>query len=177
MIIGLTGPSGAHKTAAARRLARAHGFKRLHAGQPVKDAVRLGMGLRRRDTERKGKDQPNARLRGTTPRVVLEATSAAWHATAPRFTADELGRRLREHVAAGRHVVVEGVRQQAEADQIRRMGGKIWRMDNGAAHDPTLPMDRLQAAIQADAVIDSRGDKADLKRNVDEELMRCFGAM
>lgn len=84
---------------------------------------------------------------------------------------------MRKHVAVGRHVVVEGVRQQAEADQIRRMGGKIWRMDNGAAHDPALPMDRLQAAIQADAVIDSRGDKADLKRNVDEELMRCFGAM
>lgn len=82
MIIGLTGPSGAHKTAAARRLARAHGFKRLHAGQPVKDAVRKGFGLSRRDTEGGGRDKPNLRLRGQKPRVVLEATSAALHATA-----------------------------------------------------------------------------------------------
>lgn len=177
MLIGLTGASGSHKTAAAKRLAKAHGFVRIHAGQPVKDAVRLGLGLGRFDTEKKGKDKPNMRLRGKKPRHVLETVSAALHATVPQFTADVLARKLRKHVAAGRHVVIEGVRQQAEADQIRRMGGKLWRLDNGEGHDPALPTDRMQAQLLADAVIDSSGDKADLKRNVDEELMRCYGAM
>jgi len=41
MLIGITGPSGSQKTAVAKHLVKAHGFTRLHAGTPVKKAVRM----------------------------------------------------------------------------------------------------------------------------------------
>ena len=40
MFIGSDRPSGSHKTAIAKRLEKAHGFTRIHAGRPVKNAVR-----------------------------------------------------------------------------------------------------------------------------------------
>lgn len=184
MLIGLTGPSGAGKTVAAKHLERRHGFARLHAGAPVKEGVAHGFGLTPRDMSAKGKDEPSERLGGAAPRAVMEAYGAALHAVAPRATAHELHRRVVETIAGGesaglpralargKSLVVDGVRSQAEADAIKAMGGEIWRIDDGSEADPELPMDRRQALIPADRKIDARGGKGAVRAAIDAEMLR-----
>jgi hypothetical protein len=181
MIIGFTGPSGARKTAAAKRLAAAWGFERIHAGEPIKAAVRQGYGLSRRQLRGKAKDRPAAQLGGATPRDLLEATGLGTHLSAPGTTAIALHKRLMQHVAKGNSVAIDGVRDEMEAAVIRGMGGMIWRMDSGKPPNPRFPMDKRQVSLGADATIDSSsGSKSDIHQAVDRQMMtfmRAYAAL
>jgi hypothetical protein len=176
MLVGLTGPSGAKKTLAAKHLERRHGFVRLHAGEPVKAGVRDGFGLTKKETKGKGKDRPSGKLGGASPRAVMEAYGAGLHAVAPTATAMHLHRRVAKLLAAGKSVVVDGVRGEHEAAAIKKMGGQIWRLDNGKKPNDSLPMDQRQKAVKADATIDSSsGDKELIRANVDRQVAKLFG--
>lgn len=182
MLIGLTGHSGARKTVVAKRLERAHGFIRLHAGQPVKRAFRAIAGMTKRDLRHaKGGHAPE--IGGAAVRDALEAHSAADYAIDPGHTARALHQRLVAAVAGGNpvalkkalkkaRVVIDGVRKPEEAAMIRALGGQIWRADDGKGHNPALPMDRLQAGIVADRSLDtSSGDKGVIRATADAALM------
>jgi rhodanese-related sulfurtransferase len=173
LLIGLTGPSGAHKSVAAKRLKK-HGFVAIHAGDPVRDGVAAGHGLSQKDVKGKGKDRPNAKLAGAMPRAVMEAAAIGLHTVAPHATAQRVRKLASQHLMAGRSVVVDGVRSQHEAAAIKAMGGQVWRMDNGKGPNPNLPMDKRQAEVQADRMVDSSGSKSEVKGNVDQALMECF---
>lgn len=173
MLIGLVAPSGTGKSAVAKHLQKAHGFKRYHAGEPLKRAFRKGFGLSKAEVGGdKAIDDPARKLGGVEARTVMDAASDAVHRTAPKATAFALGAKL-DRAPRGRDVVVDGVRSSHEADAIRRRGGVIVRVRrDGHDPDPALAMDRLQAAVNADHTIVHPGDKAGLKANTDELVRR-----
>ena len=171
MLIGITGHSGARKTDVCKHLCKAHGFTRLHAGAPVKKAVRTLAGLSKEQTEGKLRDTPTLRLGGAAPRDLMEAIGDATHSAAPNATSGVLQRRVQKRLAAGKSVVVDGVRSPVEAATIKRMGGHVVRADDGGLHDPGKPMDRRQAGVQADMSVDTSGKKKALKAATDQMLV------
>lgn len=145
MLIGLTAPAGSGKSEVAKHLRDNYGFKRLHAGAPVKKAFVEGFGLPANAVSGDGKDKSSLALGGKKLRPVMEAVSDAIAEHAPHATAIALKARILKAMSAGRHVVVDGVRQPAEAALITKMGGKLVAIDSGKMPDPHKPMD-LRAA-------------------------------
>ena len=170
LLIGLIGPSGSHKTVAAKHLRKAHGFSRLHAGEPIKSAIRKGFRLKKKQTARGAKDQPTMALGGATSRAVMEAMGTGIHAVAPTATSHVMAKRITKRLGKGKSVVVDGIRTQEEADTLRRMGGMLCRVNSGKGPNPRLPMDMRQKDIKADYELDSSGTKADLKAACDGML-------
>ncbi len=149
MLIGVTGPSGSSKTKIAKRLQKAHGFSRMHAGRPVKRMMRAGFGLTKEQTDGKLRDVPTMRLGGAAFRDGSEAVGKAVHDAMPHATSVEMVRRVQKRLAAGQSVVVDGVRSPVEAAAIRKMGGMIVRADDGSARgtDSSMPMDDMQWSV------------------------------
>lgn len=177
MIVGLTGPSGSRKTVAAKHLERQYGFRRMHAGEPIKKAVEAMGGLRKDQVRRSAKDKPATGLNGHKPRTALEAVGVAAHSALPGLTASHLHRRIMKQVQKGRHVVVDGVRDQSEADVVKRFGGTMLRMDNGKKPAQSQPMDKRQDNVRADSRIDtSSDDKSTIRQNMDSHMQKLFGA-
>ena len=85
MFIGSDRPSGSHKTAIAKRLEKAHGFTRIHAGRPVKNAVRA-FELTKAQTDGDLRDTPTMRLGGAAPRNNMEAWGDGTREAAPHAT-------------------------------------------------------------------------------------------
>jgi hypothetical protein len=171
MLIGVTGPSGSHKTDVAKHLCKAHGFCRIHAGTPVKRGVRTMASLTKAQTDGKLRDSATMRLGGAAPRDLMEAVSDATHTVAPNLTSVVLQRRVQKRLAAGKSVVVDGVRSPVEAATIKRMGGNVVRADDGGEPDQSKPMDRLQAGIVADQSVDTSGEKDAVKAATDQMLV------
>lgn len=162
-IIGFVGWSGAGKSAAVNLLIARRGFVRLHAGQAVKRAIVAGWGLSDRQVDGDLRDVPAAELGGIIPRYFLEEIGRAATDAAPLATGLELKRRIdrvmKDSVAK---IVVDGIRRQSETDAVRNSGGMIIRIEGRAALDADKPMDVIQAAITADAMIDNNGSIDDL---------------
>lgn len=170
MLLGLTGPSGSHKTVVARHLAKRHGFKRMHAGMPIKRGLRAGFGLDKAHTAGAAKDRPTMLLGGATPRAAMEAMGTGIHEVAPSATSAVMVQRIARRLGKGQHVVVDGIRSQEEAATLRKMGGKLIRVNNGGGINPRLPMDKRQADLKADHELDSSGSKKDLRAAADKLL-------
>lgn len=177
MLVGLTGPSGSFKTRVAKRLEKAHGFNRMHVADKLKDGFAEAHGLSKADMTKPGIERPNAKLGGASVRDTMEVTSDALHEIAPKATAMSIRKRAMPQLAKGKSVVFDGVRSPAEADQIRKMGGEIWRCDNGQKLDEKLPMNKRQAAVKEDKKIDTSGSKGDTRANVDTMMAKAIGAM
>jgi hypothetical protein len=175
MLVGLTGPSGSKKTIVSKHLADAHNFSRIHAGAPIKKGMRVGFGLTKAEMQGKAMERPNVKLGGQTPRTVSEAQAVSTHKLAPTATAQVIRKRAGARMAKGRDVVVDGVRSPHEAAMIRKMGGTIWRVDNGKGPDPRLPMDQMQEGIEADHTLDSSGRKRELKSQADDLVAKMLG--
>jgi dephospho-CoA kinase len=177
MLLGVMAPAGSGKSKAGKHLRRAYGFKRLHAGAPVKQAMRAGFALSKDAVDGGGKEKPNMQLGGIAPRPVMEHVSEAVATHAPKATALALHPKIMKAMSAGRHVVVDGVRQQAEAALIHKMGGRLVAIDTGKSPDPAKPMDLLQAALVADHVVSApSGKKKELKAAVDALMHKLMSA-
>lgn len=167
-IIGLVGPSGSRKSVVSKHLKKQHGFARIHAGKPIKTAVRKGFNLKKGATAGDAKDHPNMKLGGAHPRAVMEAMADAQHAVAPDAISHNMRKRIIKRLAKGKSVVVDGVRTPEQAKCLADMGGTLCRVNNGKGPNPRLPMDMKQAAIQCDHELDSSQGKAHLKQCCDD---------
>lgn len=181
-LLGLVAPAGNGKTKAAKYLAKAYGMKRLHAGDPVKKAVRAAYGLSKADvTDDNLKDSPNhAQLGGLKPRDVLDAHGGAVMNTSPRATAMQLHKRIMKAQAKGQHVVVEGVRQPAEAALIKSMGGHLIGVDGGKAPADDKQMEQSAASIVTDHMVSATAEggkakKAAMRAGLDAVMAKCMG--
>jgi predicted kinase len=180
MLLGLMAPAGSGKSKVAKHLKRRYGFKRMHAGAPVKKAMRAGFGLDKSAVNGKGKERPNMALAGAKPRSVLEPVSDAIADHAPSATANALRPKLMRAINKGRHVVVDGVRQPAEAALIHKLGGKLVAIETGRMPDPEKPMDMRAAQLAPDHTINARGGtkkekKAALGSAVDGLMNKMMG--
>src|SRR5579884_388227 len=159
MLLGVMAPAGSGKSKAAKHLVKRYGFTRLHAGAPVKEAMRRGFGLDKAAVDGGRKDLPHIKLGGARPRAVMEPISDALAAHAPGATAIALRPKLMRALSKGRDVVVDGIRQPAEAELIHKLGGKLVAIDTGKSPDPDKQMDLRQAKIVADHMVRAPGGK------------------
>lgn len=171
-IIGLVGPSGSHKSRVSKHLRKMHGFSRIHAGMPIKKAVRKGFNLKKSQTAGNGKDQPSMKLGGAHPRAVMEAMADAQHSVAPDAITHSMRKRIIKRLAKGNSVVIDGVRTPEQAECIKAMGGHLCRVDNGKGPDPRKPMDMKQQNIQCDQTLDSSQGKNHLKQECDAYMQK-----
>jgi hypothetical protein len=167
VLLGLVGPSGAGKTIVTKHLAKKHQFAGVHAGFPVKDALAHGFGLSADQVHGPAKGEPAQELGGSTPKMVLDHVGEAIAKEAPQATSIVLRKKLREMAVNHPRVVVDGVRQQAEADTIRAHGGHIVRVNPTDPPNPKYPMDLRQAKIKADHEIPG-GSKKQVKKHLDK---------
>ena len=167
ILLGLVGPSGAGKTVVTRHLAKKHGFVGCHAGYPVKAALQHGFDLSPDQVHGSAKGDPAQELGGATPKMVLDHVGEAVAKHAPQATALKLRKKLAEMAASHPRVVVDGVRQQAEADTIRAHGGHIVRVNPDDPPNPKFPMDLRQSKIKADHEIPG-GTKKQVKKHVSD---------
>lgn len=176
MIIGLTGPSGSHKTVVAKHLSRNYGFDKYHAGTPIKQAARRGFGLTKEQVSGEGKDRPAPQLGGAHPRHALEALGVATHTAAPHATASALHKKILKSTLKGRSIVVDGIRSPQEEAVVRKLGGTMWKADNGKGPNKDLPMDKRSEEVKADQRVDtSSGDKAAIRSNIDQMMSKHLG--
>lgn len=158
MIFGLTGPSGVGKTEILKHLMDEHGFVSTHAGRPVKKGLKKGFKLSQSQVDGKHKGDAAQQLGGIEPKLVLDHVGEAIAQHAPHATAIALGHRIDKMRRAGHHsIVVDGVRQQAEADLIKRRGGHMLRADDGRGPNPMYPMDKRAAKLKVDHQVDTSG--------------------
>jgi hypothetical protein len=149
----------------------------MHAGRPVKSALQKGFRLSRDAVDGDGKEQPNMRLGGVKPRDLLEPVSDAIATHAPKATAIALRSKITKAMSKGRDVVVDGIRQKAEADLIKRLGGHLVAVDTGRTPDPSKPMDLRAAELIADHVVSApSGKKKELRGAVDALMHKLMGA-
>jgi|SRR5580700_2081576 dephospho-CoA kinase len=162
MLIGLVGSSGTGKTVITKRLMKKHGFAAVHAGYPVKDAMEKGFKLDPEQVHGGRKGEPAEQLGGVKPKIVLDHVGEAIAKHAPQATSIALHHRLKEMSVNHERVVVDGVRQQAEADLIHKHGGHIVRINPDDPPNPEYPMDARQAKIKEDHVIKGKHQKRQL---------------
>jgi hypothetical protein len=175
MLIGLQAPAGSGKSKVSRYLKKRYSFKRLHAGASVKKAMRAGFGLSRDAVDGDGKEKPNMKLGGVAPRPAMEHVSDAIATHAPKATAVALRPKVTKAMSAGRDVVVDGIRQKAEADLIHKLGGHLVAIDTGKSPDPEKPMDLRSAELVADHVVSAAsGKKKELKGAVDALMQKLM---
>lgn len=165
ILYGLVGASGAGKTVVTKHLAKEHGFAGVHAGYPVKDALQHGFNLSQDQVHGGRKGDPATELGGTTPKELLDHVGEAIAKHAPQATALCLRKKLAEMGVNHARVVVDGVRQQAEADAIRECGGHIIRVNPQVPPNPAYPMDARSAKIKEDHVV--QGGKKKIKAQLD----------
>lgn len=181
MLIGLTAPAGSGKSKVARRLEKKYGFKKMHAGRPVKDAM-TAFGLPKDAVDGGGKEKAQMALGGVKSRAVLEPVSKAIADNAPRATAVALRPRIMKALKAGRHVVVDGIRQPAEAALVTKMGGRLVAVDTGLHPDPNKPMDMKAAQLSPQETIrvrtaddaSKKERKRALRKAVDDMMSRLM---
>ena len=169
LLIGLTGPSGVGKTEIVKHLLDKHGFTSTHVGWPVKKGLRDGFNLSTKDVDGGNKNTSVPELGGVEPKLVLDHMGEALARTAPLATALHLGKTV-DHLRKKGHkmIVVDGVRQQAEADFIHRRGGIMVRVDDGSGPDPQYPMDKRAWKIPVDHHIDTSGSLDKSKGEIDK---------
>ena len=174
LIIGLTGPSGAGKTEIVKHLLDQHGFTSYHVGWPVKRALRDGFKLTTKDVDGGRKNTSVPALGGVEPKMVLDHMGEAIARTSPLATALALGKKVDKLRRKGHQmIVVDGVRQQPEADFIHRRNGIMVRVDDGRGPDPSYPMDKRAWKIPVDHHIDTSGTLDQSRSQVDKLMAEC----
>lgn len=174
ILVGLVAPSGAGKSTVAKHLKKTHGFIGTHAGYPVKKAVQEGFELDEDHVDGHLKREPCATFGGTTPKIVLDHVGEAIANVAPEATANKLKERLKDMSAYPR-VVVDGVRQQSEADVIKAAGGHMIRISPQLKPKKKFPMDVRSQAIKADFSVDNTVSKKHTKQQLDKIIEQLGG--
>lgn len=172
-VIGLCGYAGAGKTTAASVLVRNHGYTRLRYAAPIKAAVAAiiaagsgDSGYARRCVDGDLKERPCAELGGATPRVAMQTLGTEWG----RRYLGELAwlnimqMRAGALLAEGRRIVIDDVRFDDEARQVKRLGGPVLLVQRAdvvrrSAH-------KSEDLPPYDAVIRNDGDESDLARSI-----------
>ncbi len=128
-IIALTGLAGSGKSTASKYLVEKHGYKLVKFAGPLKDMLRA-IGLSEAQIEGELKEEPCEWLQGATPRHAMQTLGTQWGRACigPSFWIELWVRRVNLIIAEGGRVVVDDCRFPNEADEVRKLGGVVWRI-------------------------------------------------
>lgn len=171
--IGITGLARSGKDSIGAYLQTAHGFERYAFAGPIKAGIRVMFGLDGRHTDGLLKEIPTARLKGKSPRQVMQTLGTEWgrQHVAPTIWTDlglEKWRGMRDE---GRSLVITDVRFENEAHEIRRGGGVVLHVvrpnaANVAAHSSEAGVEFKQG----DFAVCNSGTLAELFQQVEGVL-------
>ena len=170
-IIGLVGPSGSGKSAAAKVLTNTYGFRLAPMAGPLKRMLIAG-GLQYDDVYGGLKEVPNDILGGQTPRHAMQTLGTEWgrdHIHPDIWVNMWTASYRRDAVESGygllQPVVVDDVRFDNEVQAIRDLGGVIVEVFRpGAVYSTTHRSEKGVGII--DARINNTGDLTHLRLQV-----------
>ncbi len=128
-VIALTGLAGSGKSTASKYLVDKHGYQLVKFAGPLKDMLRA-IGLSEAQIEGELKEEPCEWLHGATPRHAMQTLGTQWGRACigPSFWIELWVRRVNQIIAEGGRVVVDDCRFPNEADEVRKLGGVVWRL-------------------------------------------------
>lgn len=128
-VIALTGLAGSGKSTASKYLVEKHGYQLVKFAGPLKDMLRA-IGLSEAQIEGELKEEPCEWLQGATPRHAMQTLGTQWgrDCIGPSFWIELWVRRVNLIIAEGGRVVVDDCRFPNEAEEVRKLGGVVWRL-------------------------------------------------
>lgn len=175
LVIGLIGIAGSGKTLVARHLVERHGFVRHRFAGPLKEMIKVGLGLTDEQLDGDGKNEPIPDCGGCTPRHLMQTLGTEW---GRRMIHSDLWiNRWRAIVRAETAplVVVDDVRFPNEATALRSVGGSLWRVYRPGLATSSHASERAQAQIAEDVLINNATSIAEMIRSVDAVLTQAKG--
>jgi len=187
-LIGLCGPAGAGKSAAARMLFEDHGFCLVSFAKPIKIMLRALLdycdedkGMIERMLSGDLKEVPAEAFFGATPRQALQTLGTEWGRVqiSPGLWRRIAMDRAKGVLDLGGRVVIDDVRFLNEFaaiwDQRDAQGrpiGDIWRLEGrGGLADPAAAAHLSEgAAVDPDMVLRNDGTRADLRALIAAEF-------
>jgi len=179
-LIAFVAGKGAGKSCAAAHLCRAHGYRRLSIGDPLKFALADIFGLSPVQLWGDEKESPDAYW-GVSPRRLMQVVGSELFRDRlgelmPQIGHDVWARAFERRLdlaGPSSHIVVDDVRFENEAALIRRRGGILVRLERR----PREPVDGHQseavgARISCDFVIDNNGSLKDLHARLNDLINR-----
>ncbi|WP_421365932.1 deoxynucleotide monophosphate kinase [Agrobacterium tumefaciens] len=128
-VIALTGLAGSGKSTASKYLVEKHGYKLVKFAGPLKDMLRA-IGLSEAQIEGELKETSCEWLQGKTPRHAMQTLGTQWgrDCIGLAFWIELWVRRVNLIIAKGARVVADDCRFPNEADEVRKLGGVVWRI-------------------------------------------------
>lgn len=128
-VIALTGLAGSGKSTASKYLVEKHGYQLVKFAGPLKDMLRA-IGLSEAQIEGAHKETDLAMLSGRTPRYAMQTLGTEWgrKCMGEDFWTNLWRSRVDGALAFGGRVVVDDCRFPNEADEVRKLGGVVWKI-------------------------------------------------
>lgn len=169
LIIGMHGKARTGKDSSAIIL-RAQGWMHISFAQPIREFMCKLLSVDLQELERI-KEIPHPLLKGKTPRYAMQTLGTEWgrEMISMSLWTDVCLTKAAAWAKSGHNVVISDVRFTNEAEGIRAMGGKIWKMERPNAPKPDneghvsekdLPADLI------DLVVDNSGTLGDLEAKI-----------
>lgn len=175
LVVGLIGIAGSGKTLVARHLVERHGFVRHRFAGPLKEMIKVGLGLTDEQLDGIGKNEPIPDAGGCTPRHLMQTLGTEW---GRRMIHSDLWiNRWRAIVRAETAdlIVVDDVRFPNEASALRSVGGRLWRVYRPGLATSSHASERAQAQIGEDVLINNATSISEMIRSVDAVVAQLKG--
>lgn len=167
-IVAIMGVAGSGKTVVARRLER-HGFARTRFAAPIKQMLKVGLGLTDAQLDGDEKAVPLGDYGGCSPRTLMQTLGTEWGRR--MIHSDIWASAWKRHVATlDGLVAVDDLRFPNEAAAIRDMGGVIWRVYRPGLVTMDHASERSQRYIEEDVLLNNATTLHDLELSVDRAI-------
>jgi hypothetical protein len=166
-IIGLIGVAGSGKTLVAKHLVERHGFVRQRFAGPLKEMIKVGLGLTDQQLDGNGKNDPIPWAGGATARHMMQTLGTDW---GRRMVHTDIWINRWRHLVAAESselIVVDDVRFPNEAAALRDVGGQLWRVYRPGLTTASHASERAQAQIAEDILINNATSIGEMIRSVD----------
>ena len=163
-LIGLAGQAGSGKDTLAEHLCQAHSFASLALATPLRDGLRIMLGLSLEELTRRDLKEARIDWLGRSPRELSQTLGTEWgreliHPEIWLRVAERTIARLRQSNPAG--IVVTDIRFENEAEWVRAQGGTVWhlRRDQSGLQGATSNHVSEQhiPEIEGDVIVDNIG--------------------
>lgn len=144
-VIALIGASGAGKSTVAKALA-AQGYTIIPMSCVLKDMLRaLGFSDDDLEGDQVYRLTPQPKLGGMSPRGVAQSLGTQWarNTVHPDLLVNAVEQRVRDALAAGCKVVIDGMRFPNEWDMTYRLGGELWTVYRPGVGERRTWLDKL----------------------------------
>lgn len=129
MIVGLCHKKRVGKDVVADYLVNNYGFKKVAFADGIREASKVIYGLTEEQMLSGDLKEVPIKLWGKSPRELLTGTGEALKVVDPKIWVKNTRRKIEEHIKQGHGVVISDVRFFIEVDEVKNMGGYLWKIN------------------------------------------------